>query len=398
MLLVISAAAILLGACGTATKTTTKKPASATKTAKVAQPSSPLGPTLGYAKTAKLKPGPYLAPGSNPGAIPSDVLIADRNNNRLIIVNPQGNIVWQFPQPGNLAPGQTFVAPDDAFFTPNGRDIIVTQESNYTITEVSIAKHRIVWRYGHPGVPGSAPNYLDNPDDAMMLPNGDILAADIINCRLLILRPPSHVPVQVIGETTQACYHQPPTRWGSPNGAFPMTNGRYVVTEINGDWADQLNLANDHIGFMTNPPGVLYPSDTNQVGNNTNLFLTADYSNPGQVEEFTSSGQLVWRYRPTGALALNKPSLALPLPNGDVIMTDDWNHRIIVVNPKTNQIVWQYGHKGIPGSAPGYLNKPDGLDLAPPYSLTMTHAKTMGLPSPSLTGAASSTSSTTTAG
>jgi len=45
-----------------------------------------------------------------------------------------------------------------------------------------------------------------------------------------------------------------------------------------------------------------------------------------------------------------------------------------------NRIVWQYGHTGVPGSAPGYLSNPDGVDLAPPYSLLMTHAATMGNP------------------
>ncbi len=332
----------------------------------------------GYAATALLKPGPNLQPGSQPSALPSDVLIADRNNNRLLIVNPQGNIVWQFPRPGDLARGQTFLAPDDAFFTPSGKDIIVTQESQFVISEISVTTDRIVWQYGHPGVPGSGPDYLDNPDDAMMLPNGEVVTADIKNCRLLVLDPPHHSPVKIIGETTSYCYHQPPARWGSPNGVFPMTNGRWLVTEINGDWVDQLNLATDHVAWTTNPPGVYYPSDTNEIAPND--FLTAAYTDPGQVVEFTSSGQVLWRYAPTGAQALDRPSLALPLPNGDVIVNDDWNHRVIVIDPKTDQIVWQYGHTGKPGSALGYLDKPDGIDLAPPYSLTMTHASTMGLP------------------
>jgi hypothetical protein len=310
--------------------------------------------------------------------LPSDVLIADRNNNRLVIVNPQGDIVWRFPQPGDLAPGQSFLAPDDAFFTPNGRDIIATQESQFVISEISVATHRIVWQYGHPGVAGSAPGYLDNPDDAMMLPNGDIVSADIKNCRLLVLDPPHHTPLQVVGETTQACYHYPPSRWGSPNGMFPMTNGRWLVTEINGDWVDQLNLATDHVAWSIHPPGVYYPSDTNEVA--PGLFLTAAYTRPGQVVEFNSAGQLVWRYAPGGAQALDRPSLALPLPNGDVILNDDWNHRVIVVDPRTDQVVWQYGHTGVPGNAPGYLDKPDGIDLAPPYSLTITHASSMQLP------------------
>lgn len=376
-----------LAACGTATH-----PVAARRPAAVHHPASggsapmasatvaglPFPSPDGYAATAHLQPGPYLQAGSNPSVLPSDVLIADRGNNRLIIVNPQGNIVWQFPQPGDLAPGQTWLAPDDAFFTPNGMDIIATQESQFTISEISVATHKIVWQYGHPGVPGSAPDYLDNPDDAMMLPNGDIVTADIKNCRILVLDPPSLTPLKIIGETTNSCYHLPPQRWGSPNGAFPMPNGQYLVTEINGDWVDELNLATGAVGFITHPPGFTYPSDTNEVS--PNVFLSANYANPGAVEEFTSSGTLLWQYAPTGAGALNQPSLALPLPNGDVILNDDWNHRVIVVDPKTNQVVWQYGHTGQLGAAPGYLDKPDGIDLAPPYSFTMVHKSTMGLP------------------
>ena len=39
------------------------------------------------------------------------------------------------------------------------------------------------------------------------------------------------------------------------------------------------------------------------------------------------------------------------------------------MDPTTNKIVWQYGHYGVPGSSPGYLNNPDGLDLLPPESI-----------------------------
>ena len=52
-------------------------------------------------------------------------------------------------------------------------------------------------------------------------------------------------------------------------------------------------------------------------------------------------------------------------PNGMIALTDDWNHRVLVMNPRTKKVVWSYGHLGSPGSAPGYLNKPDGLDLLP---------------------------------
>lgn len=340
----------------------------------------PFARPSGYAETAHLKPGPNLQPGSHPSVLPSDVLIADRNNNRLLVVAPTGRVVWQFPQPGDLAPGQTFKTPDDAFFTPDGRDVIVTEEDDYVISEVSLATDRIVWQYGHPGVPGSGPGYLDNPDDAMMLPNGDVVTADIKNCRLVVLRPPSETPVEVIGQTTSACVHTPPSRWGSPNGVFPLSDGNWVVSEINGDWVDGFDLTTGKVLWSANPPGVAYPSDTNQVS--SNVYVTADYSNPGQVVEFTSSGQLLWRYAPSGSQSLDQPSLALPLPNGDVLLNDDWNHRVIVVDPKTDQVVWQYGHTGVPGAGPGYLYKPDGLDLVPPYSLAILHKSAMKGPPP----------------
>lgn len=317
------------------------------------------------------------APGSDPSAVPGPVLIADEGNNRLLIVDAQGRPVWVFPDSGDLPPGVELRAPDDAFFTPDGRQIIVTEEEYSVISLVDIASRRIVWRYGTPGVPGSATGHLSNPDDALVLPNGDVLLADIKNCRLLLLPPRGSVPLRVYGTTTTACRHAPPAHFGSPNGAFPMTNGHYLVTEINGDWVDEMDLAGNVL-WSAHPPGVSYPSDSNEV--TPGLFLTVDYSDPGQIETFTRSGALVWRYRPTGVQSLSHPSLALPLPNGDVIATDDANDRVIVVDPRTDQVVWQYGQRRVPGATPGLLNGPDGLDLAPPASDLVRHAATMGLP------------------
>jgi len=53
---------------------------------------------------------------------------------------------------------------------------------------------------------------------------------------------------------------------------------------------------------------------------------------------------------------------------------------VIVVDPRTDRVVWQYGRRGVPGATPGLLRGPDGLDLAPPFSDLSLHAATMGLP------------------
>lgn len=314
----------------------------------------------------------HLVRGSDPAVLPGDILIADHMNNRLLIVDPQGRIRWEFPRAGDLAPGQTFLAPDDAFFTADGRYIVATQEDDQVISVISLASDRIVYRYGVPGVPGAWDDHLSNPDDAMLTPRGVIIAADIKNCRIVLITPPAHTLTRVIGTTTPLCEHDPPYRFGSPNGAFPLTDGRYLITEINGDWADEISLSGA-VAWSANPPGVAYPSDTNEVY--PGRYLTADYSDPGQIVEFDRSGHLLWRLG-----GLNQPSLALPLPNGDILFNDDFNHRVCVVDPATGRIVWQYGHTGISGSAPGYLDDPDGVDLVPPDSLVETHAATMGEP------------------
>jgi outer membrane protein assembly factor BamB len=327
---------------------------------------------------AKVKGQPgHLAPGSDPAVLPGPVLIADRNNNRLLLVDPKGRVLWQFPGQGRRGTGQALRAPDDAFFGPHGRHIIATQESQAIISVLSPKTGRLTWQYGHPGVPGSAPGYLHNPDDAMLLPGGNVMTADIKNCRLLELSRTSKTPLHVYGTTDPFCYHAPPRRFGSPNGMFPMTNGDWLVTEINGDWVDEMTPAGK-IVWSVHPPGITYPSDTNEVS--PGVFLTASYTRPGVIEEFTKTGKLLWRYEPKGSNALNEPSLALPLPNGDILANADWSDRVVVIDPKTNRIVWQYGHTGVPGSGPGYLYKPDGVDLAPPHSLLTTHAATMGTP------------------
>lgn len=306
-----------------------------------------------------------LARGSDPAALPGPVLIADRDNNRLVVVDPRGRVVWQWPKPGDLAPGQSFVVPDDAFFTPDGKHIIVTQEDDFVITEIDIATRKIGWRYGQPGAHGSGRGLLWNPDDAMMLTDGAVIAADIKNCRLVELWVGASAPVWTAGVPGR-CEHAPPFRFGSPNGAFPMPNGHLLITEINGDWVDEID-SGGHVYWTAHPPGVAYPSDTSELA--PGKYVTADYSSPGQVVVFDSSGHTLWRWDPrTGPGRLDHPSLAEGLPNGDILLNDDRNHRVIVIDPNTNTIVWQYGHTGVPGALPGYLNNPDGLDLVPPHS------------------------------
>jgi hypothetical protein len=61
-----------------------------------------------------------------------------------------------------------------------------------------------------------------------------IITADIENCRLLLLVPPS---TGRAGSSAGPASARTTRRLlTSPNGALPATSGMYLVTEINGDW------------------------------------------------------------------------------------------------------------------------------------------------------------------
>lgn len=387
-LVAVSVSALLiLSACtagpsGTAHSTSAADSASrppssapATSSAATAAPSPAATSTTAWPPAAPAGTPGYLAPGSDPSVLPGPILIADKKNNRLVVVSPQGQVLWQWPQAGDLAPGQTFLIPDDAFFTPDGKSIVATEEDNFVITQIDIASRKIVWRYGTPGTHGSGPNQLWNPDDGMMLPDHTVIAPDIKNCRIVDLSPSSQSPLWTLG-TLGSCQHNPPSHFGSPNGVFPLPNGHFLVTEINGDWVEEMDRSG-HVYWSTHPPAITYPSDSSQY--KPGQYVTVDYSNPGQVVLFDQSGKALWRWNPSsGDGRLNHPSLAEGLPNGDVILNDDANHRVIVLDPMQNKIVWQYGHTGQAGDQPGYLNTPDGLDPVPPHS----YATVVGLTAP----------------
>jgi hypothetical protein len=297
-------------------------------------------------------------PPVGPGPVPGYVLVADRNANKLLVVSPSKRIVWQFPRPGDLRPGQSFSDPDDAFFSRDFRRIVTNEEFNDQVAQIDLRTHRLVWSYGRAGVAGSAPGELSNPDDAYVWPDGTITVADIRNCRVLRLSPAHRVVGQLGGG---GCAHDPPRALSSPNGATPLPGGGMLVTEIGG-WVDRFDRRGRLVFAVRTP--TTYPSDAQLLPDGN--ILVAGFDTPGRVDVITPEGRIVWTYGPpSGPGSLDRPSLAVRWPNGLIAITDDWHHRIVVVDPRTKRIVWQYGHLGVPSADPGFLSKPDGLDLLP---------------------------------
>jgi hypothetical protein len=321
-------------------------------------------------------PNPGFGKAGDPGAgspfAGNKLLIADRGNDRLLLLNDRDQIVWKYPSRGRPAPQGGFYFPDDAFFIRHGTAIISNQEDNDTIVEIAYPSGRITFHYGHPRTAGSAPGYLNTPDDAYLLANGNMTVADPGNCRVVIINPRTKRVLHQIG-TPGRCLHNPPTALGSPNGDTPLKDGNILVSEINGSWIDEVTPSGRKVWAVHLPIG--YPSDAQQLG--PNRYLVADYEHPGGIIEFNRQGRILYRYQPTGGLAeLDHPSLVELLPSGVFMVNDDYNHRMVAIDPATRALVWQYGADGHPGTAPGLLNTPDGFDLLAPNGTTPTHPTT----------------------
>jgi outer membrane protein assembly factor BamB len=299
------------------------------------------------------------------------LMIADRGNNRLIVVGPRKQVLWQFPSRAHPAPAGGFYFPDDAFFTHHGTGVISNEEQNERIVQISFPSGKLRWSYGHPGVTGSQLGYLHEPDDAYLLKNGTVSVADAQNCRILLISHAKKI-LKAFGSPT-ACTHEPPHHLASPNGDTPLRNGNILVSEVNGSYIDEITPEGKLV-WSTQLP-ISYPSDPQQLG--PDRYLVANYASPGGIYEFNRAGKILWSYQPSsGSRMLNHPSLAERLPGGLIAVNDDYRDRVVIIDPRTRKVVWQYGHTDEPGTAPGYLHIPDGFDLLAPDRTTPTHPYT----------------------
>jgi len=299
------------------------------------------------------------------------LLIADRGNNRLLLLNASNRRIWKFPSRSAPHDRYGFFFPDDAFFVDHGHAIISNQEQNETIQIVAYPSGKVLWEIGHRHQPGSAPGYLHEPDDAYLLKNGQITVADAQNCRVLVINP-NHKIAHQIG-TPAACTHNPPTSVGPVNGDTPLANGNLLVSEVQGSWIDEFTTHGRLVWSVQLP--VAYPSDPQQLGRDR--YLLADYTTPGQIAEFNRAGKILYRYAvPSGPGMLNQPSLVELLPSGVFMVNDDYRHRMAAIDPKTKALVWEYGIPDHPGTIPGLLRIPDGFDILMPHGKTPTHPAT----------------------
>ncbi len=84
------------------------------------------------ALTPSPTPRPVAVPPQPKGPLPGYLLIADRGNDRMSLVDGSKQLLWRYPKPGRT-PSMPFAFDDDTFFTPNHTAIISNQEDQETV-------------------------------------------------------------------------------------------------------------------------------------------------------------------------------------------------------------------------------------------------------------------------
>jgi hypothetical protein len=230
-------------------------------------------------------------------------------DNRVILVNRHGKIVWQYGMAGVSGAGMNQLnTPVHSLFMSHfrkrqGWQIMITDQGNQRVIVVD-RDHKLLWQYGTTGVSGNGPNQLSNPNSAELLANGNILIADENNNRAIEVT----LDFQIVKTFTAG---------GTVSGvsfASRLDNGDTLLTD----------------------------------------------SNNNRVVEVDANDKVVWQYvtnTMTGSNATPLPTRGIRLRNGNTLISDQFNQRVIEVTP-AGAIVFQQGMLNVMGNGFNHLNGP----------------------------------------
>ncbi|HEV3456314.1 MAG TPA: hypothetical protein VHG32_07120 [Thermoanaerobaculia bacterium] len=297
-----------------------------------------------------------------------NILIADQFNNRVIEIDPAGNIVFQFGKGPDDFTAASIIGCNDAQrvgrltlmagtgtppnVVPNCANANGCPDNRVILVD---RKGRIRWQYGKFGVSGAGHNELNTPVQSTWLPNGDVLITDQANERVIEVTPSREIVWQY-GTTGKSGsgFNQ----LNNPNSAQLLDNGHILIADENNNRAIEVQRDHEIVATFTaggTASGVAFAS---RLPNHHTLLTD---SNNSRAVEVDGSDKVVWQYvtnTESGSNSAPLPTRAIRLRNGNTIISDQFNHRVIVVDMSGN-IVVQYGTLNVSGY--GTQNASQGL-------------------------------------
>ena len=331
---------------------------------------------------------------------PGNYLIADQFNNRVIEVDHDGRIVWQFGLGPTDFSAASIIGTNDAqrvgtltlmagTGTPAGQPEAPSCASANGCPDNRVLlvdrRGRIVWQYGQFGVAGSDSGLLNTPVQTTWLPNSDVLITDQANERIIEVNRAKQIVWQY-GTTGVA--GAGPEQLNNPNCAELLENGHILICDENNNRAIEVTRAGEIVWqYGSGDPSVNDP--VSGVAFASRLpeghTLITD-SNHARIVEIDRGKNVVWEYFTNTDPNSNQrggtgplPTRAVRLSNGDTLISDQYNHRVIEVT-RGKQIVRTFGKINSLGYdansvANGGLNSPydakrigDYTGLTPPFA------------------------------
>jgi len=297
---------------------------------------------------------------------PGHVLISDQFNNRVIEVDRDGNIVWQWGVGPNDLTATSALGVNDAQRVGTLTLIAGTGIPAGVVDAVPdgaadnrvflVDKHGdIVWQYGQFGVAGSGPDELDTPVQATWLPDGHILITDQANQRVIEVTRKKNIVWQY-GETGVG--GNGPNQLQDPNSAELLANGHILIADENNNRAIEVTRDHNIVATYTAGGTLSGVAFASRLPNGHTLITDA---NNNRVVEVDRHDQIVWQYvtnTEPGSNPAPLPTRGIRLRNGDTIISDQFNHRVIIVDRK-GKIRRSYGNLNVSGF--GLMNTSEGL-------------------------------------
>lgn len=316
-----------------------------------------------------------------------NILITDQFNNRVIEIDPAGSIVWQFGNgPGDTS-ANAIIGTNDAervgtFTLMSGTGIppgaTKNCKSGCVDNRVLLVDQsgNIVWQYGQFGVTGFGFNQLNTPVQNTFLPSGNVLITDQANERIIEVRPSDKAIVWQYGENGVAGIG--PNQLNNPNAAEFLANGHILISDENNNRAIEVThtMPSTIVATYTARGTVSGVAFASRLPNGDTLITD---SNNSRIVEVNAKDKPVWEYftnmRP-GSNPSPLPTRAVRLANGDTLISDQFNDQVIEIN-MAKVIVASYGMINSPGFSPnnaGEMNAPysaykigDYTGITPPF-------------------------------
>jgi hypothetical protein len=206
---------------------------------------------------------------------------------------------------------------------------------------------QILWQYGQAGVNGSGPNELNVPVFAIELPNHDFLIVDQGNNRVIEVNMAKQV-VWSYGPTSG------PGALNSPNSAELLSNGHILIADENNNRVIEINRAGQIVWQYSK--GINTAAFASRLPNGNTLITDSGNS---RILEVTPDKRIVFQYFTDLGPKSNSsplPSNAVQLRNGNIAIADQFNDRAIIIDG--HRIVFKYGMTNVVGDGRNQLNAP----------------------------------------